>query len=358
MTNNKLTIWKISSNLFVYWITHALVDLICAWVIFSIWKMKLVSADTFFYLVVLYNILAFWFQSIFWIITDFIKKPRETAFLWCLFTGISGFIFQIYPIIAIIFAWIWNALFHVWWWSISLNLTPNKATAPWIYVAPWAMGLFIGTFLWKWGNFNALVFIIILFIFSILMYVINNVEIDYNKKEKQLSKLDFFWLIIIFILLSVTIRSFIWLSIAYPWKSDFNLVIILISAVVLWKWLWWILADKFWWIRVWVGALVLSIPFLLFGYNNAISWIIWMFLFNITMPITLVALSNILPGRSAFAFWLTCIALLMWALPVLFGVKINDFTFITLIVIISAIVLYYWLKLISKNKDFRYDIRD
>lgn len=349
---------NIIENLTVYWITHALIDLICAWVIFSIWKVQLVSIETFFFLIILYNVLAFWFQSVFWIVIDYFKNPREMTILGCILTWLSSIIFLLFPITAIVFAWLWNALFHVGWWSISLNLTPHKASAPWVFVAPWAMGLFIGTVLGKWGQFVAWPFILALVILSILMLIIKTPEIDYNKKEKELSKLDYFGIILIFVLFSVAIRSFVGLSISFPWKSDFNLLVILITAIVLWKWIWWFLADKFGWIRISVWALVLSIPFLLLGFDNAILWIIWMFLFNITMPITLVAISNILPWRPAFAFWLTCLALLMGALPVLFWIKVSGLTMILIIIMISATVLYYWLKLLLKNKDFRYSIKE
>lgn len=357
---NKKTFFKrnIIENLTVYWITHALIDLICAWVIFSIWKFEIVSIDRLFFLIILYNVLAFWLQVIFWILIDYFRNPRAMTILGCLLTGLSSIIFLSFPTVAIIFAWLWNALFHVGWWSISLNLTPHKASAPWVFVAPWAMWLFIWTVLGKGGQFVVWPFIVALFVLVILMLIIKTPEIDYDKKEKEHIKLNYLEIIMLFVLFSVAIRSFIGLSISFPWKTDFNLLIILITAIVLWKWIWWFLADKFGWIRISVWALVLSIPFLLLGFNNAFLWIIWMFLFNITMPITLLAISNILPWRPAFAFWLTVFALLLGWLPVLYWIKVTSFPMIFIIIMISALVLYYWLKLLLKNKYFRYNIKE
>ena len=111
------------------------------------------------------------------------------------------------------------------------------------------------------------------------------------------------------------------------------------------------MADKFGWIRVAVGALVLSIPFLVFGANIPYLAIVGMFLFNITMPITLVAISNILPGRPGFAFGLTCLALILGALPAFSGLKhvLGGKLFIFTIIVISSLALYYALKIYFKN---------
>jgi len=137
----------------------------------------------------------------------------------------------------------------------------------------------------------------------------------------------------------------------FPWKTNFDLLIILTSAVVLGKGLGGILADKFGWIQVAVGALVLSIPFLVFGTNIPYLAIVGMFLFNITMPITLVAISNIFPGRPGFAFGLTCLALILGALPAFSGLKhiLGGKLFIFTIIIISSLALYYALKIYFKN---------
>ena len=56
------------------------------------------------------------------------------------------------------------------------------------------------------------------------------------------------------------------------------------------------------------------------------------------MPITLTILSNMLPGRSATAFGLTVLALIIGAIPVYLGIKpfFNNHWITFLIIIISA----------------------
>jgi len=351
MEYKKLSLKNISANLFVYGTTHAIVDGICAAVIFSILKNQIVSTTDFISLVILYNVLAFGLQAIFGLASDYFKSPRAVAFLGCILTGLSAITFLSFPIMAVIFAGLGNALFHIGGGSISLNLTPKKATAPGIYVAPGAIGILVGTLLGKGGQFIAWPFILILAILCLLMFVIKKPEMNYEREIVKENKFNYFEFILLLVFLSIAIRSLVGAVLVFPWKTNIDLLIILTSAVVLGKGLGGILADKFGWIRVAVGALVLSIPFLVFGVNIPYLAIIGMFLFNITMPITLVAISNILPGRPGFAFGLTCLALIFGMIPAFFSIKqvLANNWFIFSIIIISAAALFSGLYLYFKK---------
>ena len=357
MKYKRLSLKNISANLFVYGTTHAVVDAICAAVIFSILKNKVVGAQEFLSLVIIYNVLAFGLQAGLGLIVDHFKSPRAATLLGCIFTGISALIFLHFPITAIIFAGVGNALFHVGGGSISLNLIPEKATALGVYVAPGALGLLVGTLLGKNGQFTAWPFILILVVLCIFIFIIKKPEMNYVREKVAKSKFNYFEVILLLVFSSIAIRSLIGLAIVFPWKSDINLLITLTIAVVLGKGLGGILADKFGWVKVAVGALFLSIPFLAFGSNNPYLAITGMFLFNMTMPVTLVAISNILPGRTAFAFGLTCLALILGALPVFIGLKslFNSPLMIFAIIFISAAILYSGLQLLLNNKVFSYN---
>lgn len=347
MENIKLSTKSIVHNLSVYGTMHALVDAVCAGVTFSILKNEIIDTQTFFILVILYNILAFGLQSLFGLASDYFKSPRLVALMGVIFTITSALIFLYLPVLAVIFAGLGNALFHVGGGSISLNLTPKKAAAPGVYVAPGAMGLLIGTLLGKSGQFVAWPFILGLLILSILMFIIRKPAMNYERNNNSKQGVDYFELILFLVLLSITIRSLVGMTLVFPWKTDINLLIILTIAVVLGKALGGIFADRFGWIRVAVGALVLSIPFLIFGANVPFLAIIGMFLFNITMPITLITISNILPGRPGLAFGLTCLALVLGALPSFFVAKevLSNNWFIFIVICVSVVALYYGLRL-------------
>jgi len=346
MEYKKLSSKNISANLLIYGTTHAVVDGICVAVIFSIFRNKIIDANSVVDLVILYNVLAFGLQAILGLATDYFKSPRAAALLGCILTGLSAVTFLSYPIIAIILAGLGNALFHIGGGSISLNLIPKKATAPGIFVAPGALGLFVGTVLGKNGQFIVWPAILILTILCLLIFTVKKPEMNYEQEEIKENKFNCFEFILLLVFLSVAIRSLVGMVLVFPWKTNIDLLIILTSAVVLGKGLGGILADKFGWIRVAVGALVLSIPFLVLGANIPCLAIIGMFLFNITMPITLVAISNILPGRPGFAFGLTCLALILGALPAFSGLKqiLGGQLFVFIIIVISALALYYGLR--------------
>jgi hypothetical protein len=57
-------------------------------------------------------------------------------------------------------------------------------------------------------------------------------------------------------------------------------------------------------------------PLLAFGADNAGAGLTGVFLVNLTMPVTLAAIANLLSGRPAFAFGLASLALELGALPV------------------------------------------
>lgn len=342
----KLSLKTISSNLLVYGIMHGVVDAICAGVIFTIFRNKIVGTQEFLELIILYNILAFGLQAILGLVVDYLKSPRAAALVGCVLTGISAFVFLHSPILAIVFAGIGNALFHIGGGSVSLNLTPGKASAPGIFVAPGAIGLLLGTMLGGNGQFIVWPFILALIALCLLMFVIKTPGMNYEKEEIKESRFSYFELIIFLILLSVAIRSLVGTVLVFPWKADVNLLIILTFAVVLGKGLGGVLADKLGWIRVGVGSLVLSIPFLVFGASIPFVAIIGIFLFNITMPITLVAISNILSGRSGFSFGLTCLALVVGAFPTFIGFNqlLDGRLFVFTLIFISSVTIFYGLR--------------
>jgi FSR family fosmidomycin resistance protein-like MFS transporter len=175
-------------------------------------------------------------------------------------------------------------------------------------------------------------------------------KIDYNTKAKKTNYLE---LIIILLLFSIGIRALIGLSLVFSWKINILLGISLIGAIVLGKAFGGILGDKFGWIKIAITGLLVSAPLLAFGHLHPLIGILGALFFNLTMPITLVAISNSLPGRAGFAFGLTTLALLVGTLLTFVGFKttINTPINIISILIISAIAVFIGLKLYYKNQN-------
>lgn len=336
----------ISTNLLVYGIAHFLVDAVCIGVLFNILHQQIFNATVITYLFVIYNLLAFGLQVIIGFFVDNLKAPRSSALLGLILTGIAAVIFLSLPVLAVVIAGIGNALFHVGGGIVSLNLTPRKATAPGIFVAPGALGVMVGTLLGKNGNFIAWPFLAAMAALSVLIFLVPKPAMYRQQSEptqKQAFKIEYVIYLVLFV---IAIRSLVGFAVVFPWKSDINLLVFLTLAVVLGKGLGGFLADKFGWTLTAVGSLVVSIPLLTLGARIPVFGIIGMFLFNITMPVTLTMVSNMLTGRPGVAFGLTCAALVLGTLPAFTQLQtgLNNWVVIDTVIVISALALYFGLR--------------
>jgi FSR family fosmidomycin resistance protein-like MFS transporter len=345
------------SNLTIYGSSHAVVDATCAAVILNLSQIHSVNLEEFFALVILYNILAFGLQVPFGLMIDKWHIPLFSAIAGCILAAVSTIVLVFPSTIAVCLAGIGNALFHVGGGSISLNLTPKRATAPGIFVAPGALGILVGTIIGKSGYFASWPFVFLLLSLCVAMFMIKAPKIDYDKNDRESRRVDFhsFELVILLLLSSIAVRSLVGLAIVFPWKSDMVLFITLTAAVVLGKALGGILADKSGWISVATVSLLISAPLLSFGASIPYAAIVGVFSFNVTMPVTLVAISNMLPGRPGFSFGLTCLALIAGALPTFteFRILFSNQWLILTVILVSTAVLFYGLLLFFKSSSFR-----
>ena len=340
MRTSKLTVY-----LLVYGISHALVDASCVLLIFGGIDVR---SQLLTYLL-LYNILAFGLQLPFGWIIDRIQKPVLSAVFGCICISLALLLF-IHPLAATILACIGNALFHVGGGTISLNLKPGKASMPGVFVAPGGIGLFAGGIILKLYGFDPAVFVILLLCMSMMIFRLKSPQVLYGiKKEKTV---NFLILIILLFLVTICIRSAVGLSIAFPWKSKMILLILLTASIALGKGLGGFLADYFGWIKITVGSLGISALLLSFGVHFPAVGMTGIFLFNLTMPVTLVAISNLLPGRPGFSFGLTTCALVAGSLPTFFSYKLflSKDQVILILILISTIILFTALKLYNRNQ--------
>jgi FSR family fosmidomycin resistance protein-like MFS transporter len=335
---------KITAFLFIYGLTHLLVDASCVLLLLGGID---AGGDLLTYLV-LYNVLAFGLQLPFGWLVDKLQKPAQTAILGCIVLSAGLFLYK-HPFMSITLAGIGNALFHVGGGTISLNLKPGKAALPGVFVAPGGIGLFVGGLVAKLYGFRYEIAIVLLLTMVVLM-TITKVHFAVYKREKANVE-NYLIVAIVLFLLTICIRSIVGLSINFPWKSNSSLLLMLTLAIALGKGLGGFLADKFGWVKITVGGLALSALLLFFGAQLPATGIIGLFLFNLSMPVTLTAIANVLPNRLGFSFGLTTFAILLGALPTFTPVKWffeEPNVFIPMIVI-STLALFVGLRLYSKN---------
>jgi hypothetical protein len=356
----------------VYGFAHLLVDAACAAALFAINKG---DPNSLYQIILVYDVLAFAPQPIFGLLVDRWKAPARIAVLGILLVAASMLIPAIPllrgPLLFAVTAGIGNAIFHAGGGSASLDLAPGKATLPGIFVAPGALGLTVGILIGKGGGFTAWPFVLPLLASAVLILRIartedlagasnpsgqqNRFNRELPESERPGSKLpaDLRWFeaVIVLLLLSVAMRSLVGQSLVLPWKSDLALLLAMTSAVVLGKALGGILADRYGWTAVAVSGLVISAPLLAFFAPLPALIILGTFLFNLSMPVTLVCLAGMLPGKSGFAFGLTALALIAGALPAFLPLQAltgqPGFIFISILVSIAA--LYFGLRLYHRH---------
>lgn len=324
-------------------------DASCAALIFGAIGAGRFDIGYFSFLIILYNVLAFAMQAPLGLLIDRLRAPVMSAVAGCILTALSLVVFKL-PLLAVCLAGIGNALFHLGGGIISLNLKSGSASLPGIYVAPGALGLFIGAFVGKNGYYSAVPFIVLLVAAALLMVLIKSPVVDYSSGIKGNDK--HLELIILLLLVSISIRSLIGMILDYPWKSNIQLLIIMTIAVVLGKAFGGVLGDRIGWAKTAVAGLIISTPLLAFGMNSPFIGIAGVFFFNLTMPVTLVAVSNMLPCRAGFAFGLTTLALIAGALPgfTSFKTVLYNSWIILFIVLTSAFVLYKGLSLYNGSQ--------
>lgn len=342
---SKIKIW---SNLSVYSLVHALVDAACAATLFGMAALRGDDPQGLFQFILVYDVIAFSAQPVFGLLVDKYKAPAQAAALGVLLVAV-GVLLAPFPFLAAVVAGIGNAIFHVGGGVAILNLAPGKAAFPGVYVAPGALGLTLGIMLGKSGNFNAWPFLLALLAAAALILMLPRV--DFLAPRALPVHLPWFETVILLLLFSVAIRSLVGQSLILPWKTDTTLLIVLTLAIVLGKALGGVLADRFGWTLIAVGGLALSAPLLAFFPSVPAVAIAGTFLFNLSMPVTLVCLAGMLPGRAGFAFGLTTLALIFGALPTF--TPLRTFTgqqvtiFISVIFSISA--LYIGLRLFDRH---------
>lgn len=120
------------------------------------------------------------------------------------------------------------------------------------------------------------------------------------------------------LLLSVAIRALVGGSAARGYDAGLWLGLGLPIVAVAGKSLGGLIADRWGWTRTTVAALLVASPLLAFQQPHPVLLLLGLLVFQLTMPVTLVAVARMLREHLATGFGLTCLALVGGALPTLF----------------------------------------
>ncbi|MDR2037789.1 MAG: hypothetical protein LBQ60_07695 [Bacteroidales bacterium] len=335
--------FRIAPFITLYSFTHLVVDAACAYLLLGVLTLN----DHIILSLLLYNAIAFVLQAPFGLMIDKVLSPKLSAILGVVLIAAS-YLFWNTIFIALIMVSIGNALYHVGGGSLVLSLKDKKATFSGIYIAPGGIGLALGSFLSiSQLNVGLLFFPSILVVLGLLLCFVATPGFIRVNKTKGISNGGI--LMILLIMMIIAIRSLIGLSVEFPWKENQFLYIWLISAIALGKVFGGILSDKYGLMKTGVGGLLISMPLLAFFPSIPVLGILGAFLFNFTMPVTLIAIWNILPQYKGLSFGLTTVALFIGSIPVIIGRDswLNNNWVVFFFIFLASVILFTVLRFVK-----------
>ena len=297
----------------LYSLTHFWVDLSCAFLAF---RFLSGSAD-FLLCLLLYNFCAFALQMPLGLWADGLDRNGVVAAAGCGLTA-AAFLVPV-PLASAVTAGVGNALFHLGGGIDVLNTSGKRAAALGVFVSPGAVGLYVGTF---WGGGTAISALLppagLLILGGGILLLCRRTmgSLRSGNAPVETEPVRGSWLPLIPLFLVVVLRSWMGLGQSFPWKAEWSLS--LVAALALGKAAGGFLMDAVGPRRAAGWSLGLAAVLYLFS-GDPIPGIFAVFLFNMTMPMTLWAAAKILPGAKGFGFGLLTFALFLGYLPVYLG---------------------------------------
>lgn len=264
-----------------------------------------------------YNTLAFGTQFSMGAAADCWKAYRATLFIGLAMVAAAMVVALHWPLAAVVLAALGNAAFHVGAGAIVLTHWPTRAAAAGVFVGPGAVGVAIGL---SCGGAFALapwLFLGTLVVCALAVFVLPNAsESGKEHLPPPFSPGKLLAMACVgAIVLVVGIRSLSGQSVAAIHDGQTGILWGLAIASCAGNILGGFVSDHQGWIRTCVVAILLSLPFVSFLVDYGTAAIVGMVLFQMTMPVTLLAIRRLLPGEAGFAFGITALAVLAGVMP-------------------------------------------
>lgn len=301
----------------VYSAAHLLVDFACAFLMFR----SIAGTQDWYLCVFLYNFCAFAMQMPLGILADKWNRNCLFAAIGCLLVCAAYGLYQI-PVLTAVVMGMGNGMFHVGGGIDILNISEKKSGALGLFVSPGAFGIYFGTMLGKESALTVIPILLALVAAVVLIFSAHRVQgvaavrnaafsLSGGASPRMLTAAVFLFLV-------VCLRSYVGLTLHFPWKSAGAWGFVLVCAVVLGKAAGGFAADRFGFMKVSCFSLCMAALLFLTPQIPA-AGLLSMLLFNMTMPITLWAMAKIFPGAKGFSFGLLTFGLFLGFLPVHLG---------------------------------------
>ncbi len=296
------------ARLWVYSAGHFWVDFSCALLMFS----RLSGRGEWALCALLYNFCAFAMQMPIGLLADRLDREGPVAALGCGLTAV-GWVFAPLPIAAAVTAGLGNACFHVGGGVYTLRKGGDRAAPLGIFVSPGAFGIYFGTLWGKQSRVSGWMAAAGLLLFALVFLLPERREGDSLEAPTAPDRDGMAALACCFLV--VVLRSYLGMVMAFPWKTG-GWALGLVCALVLGKAAGGFLGDRLGMVRASALSLGLSAALFLLS-SSPLAGTAAVFLFNMTMPITLWSAARLLsPG---LAFGTLTFALFLGFLPAWLG---------------------------------------
>ncbi|MBQ8824045.1 MAG: hypothetical protein IJZ64_02300 [Ruminococcus sp.] len=308
---------------------------------------------------ILYNFIAFAGQLPVGIFGDYLQKDNVliTVSLFLLFvTYISALWVKLPVFIPVLLIGIGNACFHIGGGRTALQHRENTCGTVGIFVATGAFGVFGGR--WLAGREKTWIpEIVVMLLIAFILHIILCQSYKSVRKEMtvfsiSLSGNSWALLLAVCCIFVVVLRSFAGTVFTFPWSSGL-MALLLTVAIVLGKAVGGILADRFGISKTVFFSLTLSALLFLGANSIPLMGLMAVFLFNMTMPITLSLLAMQFPYAKGMMFGLLTFAIFIGLIPSYFC-SINQFSkpWIYVLLSVASLLLLYIPLLLEKRRKF------
>lgn len=293
-------------RLCVYSVGHFWVDFSCALLMFS----HVSGTGEWALCALLYNFCAFALQMPIGLLADRLGRQGRLAALGCALVT-AGWGLAPLPIAAAVTAGLGNACFHVGGGVAILRDGGDRAAPLGIFVSPGAFGIYFGTLLGRRDGFPGWAAAVGLVLFALALLLLERRGGETVPPEEPPAPDRNALPVLVCCFLVVVLRSYLGMVLSFPWKTG-GWALALTCALVLGKAAGGFLGDRLGMVRA--AMFSLGLAALLFCLSSS-PWAgtAAVFLFNMTMPITLWAAARLLPP--GFAFGTLTFALFLGFLP-------------------------------------------
>ncbi len=316
-------------------LAHMGIDFVCA---FSLYHSFYDRPQVF----LLYNFCAFALQLPIGIVTDALisrKKERYMPAACCTVLGIlltcTG------AFISPLVTGLGNALFHTGGGILTINEDDRdhlEGRGLGVFVAPGALGLILGSLYHETRYYTAILVIVelILLMLGISLYLMRKED----RADAEVFLPEGIWMKVLICFVVVVLRSLCGMAIVFPWKNTDLHIIISVIALACGKTAGGFLGARFGIEKTVVISLALAAVSYAFA-DHLIMGLLALFLFNMTMPITLYLLAKQMKTAPGLAFGMLTFALFIGYLPVLYGYiyQVLAFPLGTIASLVSMILL-------------------